>query len=89
MRLIDADKVKDYIMTEGICCDTSADKEYVAEELLQMFPTVEAIPVEWIEKHYLKADPSLYTVEDRVIENMLVDWKTGQQEKENEQRQDS
>lgn len=50
MRLIDADKVKQYAITEGFYCDTDADKEYTAEKIDQLFPTVEAIPVEWIKE---------------------------------------
>ena len=48
MRLIDADAVKDYILRKGFYCDTEADKEYTAEQIDIIFPTVEAIPIHWI-----------------------------------------
>lgn len=50
MRLIDADKVKEHILKEGFYCDTEADKVATAEEIDSLFPTVEAIPTEWIKK---------------------------------------
>lgn len=50
MRLIDADMVKQYILTEGFYCDTKADKEDTAEEIDQLFSTVDAIPVAFIEE---------------------------------------
>jgi len=59
---------------------TIYNNEWLFQHRFEMSTLVPSIPVEWIEKHYLKADPSLYTVEDCVIENMLVDWR-----KENEQ----
>ena len=49
-RLIDAEEVKQYALTEGFYCDTDADKEATAEKIDQLFPTVEAIPIEWIKK---------------------------------------
>lgn len=45
MRLIDADKVKHYVLTKGFYCDTKADRKYTAELIDQLFPTVEAEPV--------------------------------------------
>lgn len=53
MRLIDADRVKQYVLTEGFYCDTNADKEATAEMIDQLFPTVEAIPIEWIKEKVL------------------------------------
>lgn len=50
MGLIDANKVKEYILKEGFYCDTKADREAVVKEIDSLFPTVEAIPIEWIEK---------------------------------------
>lgn len=56
MRLIDADKVKEYILKEGFYCDTKADREYATKEIDSLFPTVEAIPIwyiiRWYEKRY-------------------------------------
>ena len=54
MRLIDADKVKEYILKEGFYCDTEADKEATAKEIDSLFPTVKAIPVGWISKYSRK-----------------------------------
>lgn len=81
MRLIDADEVKKYILTEGFNCDTQADKEYVAELFTKLFKTVKAIPVEWIENYTRKH----FTLDDwfgdvlSFMADMLEDW-----EKENE-----
>lgn len=50
MRLIDADNVKQYILAEGLYCDTKADKEATAREIDKLFSTVDAIPIEWIEQ---------------------------------------
>lgn len=50
MRLIDADKVKNYILTEGFYCGTQADKEYTAELFTKLFKTEKAIPIETIKK---------------------------------------
>ena len=49
MRLIDADAVKDYILREGFYCDTKADREDTAEEIDEIFPTVEAIPIDYLQ----------------------------------------
>jgi len=51
MRLIDAEKVKQYILEEGFYCDTEADKEATAGEIDELFPTVDAISIEWLKKH--------------------------------------
>lgn len=48
MRLIDADIVKEYVLKEGFYCDTKADRECTANEIDELFPTVEAIPIEWL-----------------------------------------
>ena len=46
-KLIDAEWLKKYVRNVGIYCDTDADKEYTCEKI-DKFPTVEAIPVEWL-----------------------------------------
>lgn len=48
MRLIDADEVKKYILTEGFCCDTKADRIHTASLIDELFPAIDAIPTEWI-----------------------------------------
>ena len=61
MRLIDADEVKKYILTEGFYCDTDADKMYSAALVDKVFPTIEAEPVRhghWI---YTPADTDTTT----------------------------
>ena len=75
MRLIDADKVKEYILAEGFYCDTQADKESTAKEIDELFPTVKAITIEWLhsimEKQLIFAMESemegTTTVQDGVI----------------------
>ena len=59
MRLINADKVKEYIIKEGFYCDTKADKEATAKEIDSLFPTVKAIPIECIEKEIRKIDEDI------------------------------
>lgn len=46
MRLIDADAVKEYILNKGFYCDTEADKQYSAELVDKIFPTIKAVPLE-------------------------------------------
>ena len=46
-KLIDAEWLKKYVRKFGIYCDTDAGKEYTCEKI-DKFPTVEAIPVEWL-----------------------------------------
>ena len=82
---INADALADRL--DALACDewnqrastTWADALKDFAEMVRSEPTVESIPIEWVIKHYLKSDPSLYTKEDCIIENMLIDW-----EKENE-----
>ena len=76
MRLIDADEVKNYILTEGFYCDTQADKEYVAELFTKLFKTVKAIPLGWISKYSRKP---ISNADYWAIMRMVTDW-----EKENE-----
>ena len=79
MRLIDADKVKEHIIKEGFYCDTKADKEATAKEIDSLFPTVEAIPIEWIKEWYKKH--VIYLDENKptgkglyAYEQMIYDW---------------
>lgn len=75
MRLIDADKVKQYVLTEGFYCDTDADKEATAEKIDQLFPTVEAIPVEWLVKTglLLTINKNVYCA--AVIKTVIEEWE--------------
>lgn len=77
MKLIDADRVKEYVLTEGFYCDTYADKKDTAKEIDELFPTVKAIPIEWIET-YIASRTSL-SINWSYVYDMLKDW-----EKENE-----
>lgn len=74
MRLIDADKVKEYILTEGFYCDTRADKEYTAERIDELFPTVEAIPISWM-NDYMFHISNIYGPMD--ISTMVRKYKEG------------
>ena len=50
-RYIDADAVKEYILTNGFYCDTEADKRYSAELIDKIFPTANVVEVKhgpWI-----------------------------------------
>lgn len=40
-RYIDADKVKEYILSTGFYCDTEADRKYSAELIDGLFPTAD------------------------------------------------
>lgn len=79
MRPIDADKVKEYVLTEGFYCDTRADKEYTAELIDQLFPTIKAIPIEWLyQKRTLYLENKCYM--SLMVINEILNWW----EKENE-----
>lgn len=78
MRLIDAEKVKQYILEEGFHCDTKADKVSVAREIDKLFPTVEAIPIEWIKKWCNTQNGK--SLEERLLKRygvltLLEDWE--------------
>lgn len=73
MRLIDADKVKQYALTEGFYCDTDADKKATASEIDELFPTVEAIPIKWIKAFSKQQDKKQYK---DFLEFMLNYWNT-------------
>lgn len=64
-RMIDADKFKQYIDNEECCekckvsgvmcdldCEISMTMKVQWERIIDEQPTVDAIPVEWIEKHF-------------------------------------
>ena len=40
-KYIDADKVKEYILSTGFYCDTEADRKYSAELIDELFPTAD------------------------------------------------
>lgn len=44
-RYIDADKVKEYILSTGFYCDTEADRKYSAELIDELFPTADVVEV--------------------------------------------
>ena len=74
MRLIDADRVKQYVRFN---CPTEAYKEWTAEKIDTLFPTVEAIPVEWIQQYNKKhlSFGIVISEEYMTIENMLTEWE--------------
>ena len=86
MRLIDADKVKQYALTEGFYCDTVADREATAEKIDELFPTVDAIPIEWLEdlaqqynisSFYIRqADKKEADRQDWIVEviDLVIEW---------------
>ena len=83
MRLIDADKITFFnclanLGNGSVCCHT----EGITSKLgIEMQPTVEAIPIEWIVDWLTKQHiPATHTCDDYyAVEMMLDDW-----EKENE-----
>lgn len=74
MRLIDADKVKQHALTVGFYCDTDADKKATAEKIDQLFPTVEAIPVEWLEARIDRLNKELREAK-RHGQGQLIKWR--------------
>ena len=44
-RYIDADKVKEYILSTGFYCDTEADRKHSAELIDELFPTADVVEV--------------------------------------------
>lgn len=51
-KYIDADKVKEYILSTGFYCDTEADRKYSAELIDELFPIADVAEVRhgrWIE----------------------------------------
>ena len=44
-KYIDADKVKEYILSTGFYCDTEADRKYSAELIDELFPTADVVEV--------------------------------------------
>lgn len=69
MRLIEADKLlKDL--------DSSPFVKYAVDSLIEEQPTVDAIPVEWINRWYDRN----YMYSDVEIGDLLNDWKEAQKE---------
>ena len=81
MRLIDADKITflDCLAKTGnaVCCHA---KGIVSKSAIEMQPTVEAIPIEWIDGYIKRRanDAEIYA-EILFISDMVKEW-----EKENE-----
>jgi len=71
-KLIDAEWLKKYVRKVGIYCDTDADKEYTCEKI-DKFPTVEAIPVEWINKWMARQD----SWNREGVITLIRDWNEG------------
>ena len=75
MRLIDADKITfiDCLAKSGnsVCCQA---KGIVPKEAINMQPTVDAIPIEWIINWLTKQTiPALHTCDDYDAVNMMLD----------------
>lgn len=73
MRLIDADRLK-LVFEKNV---VSAD---IFNSLIDEQPTVDAIPVQWIEEWLLSCD---VTYKRLAIESLLKDWQA-EQEKQND-----
>ena len=74
-RLIDAEWLKKYVRKFGIYCDTDADKEYTCEKI-DKFPTVEAIPVEWLKDQIEIASSNGEDDYVNAIEWTVMKWQT-------------
>lgn len=69
-RLINADKLKDWLYNMPYYNDSINDRTYIRDHIDQM-PTVQAIPVKWIENYINKTnDTTGYAVAE-----MLSDWE--------------
>ena len=98
MSLIDVDELKQYIGDCKCCdkCPNKGRKQYECyydckfpdylteewERVLDEQPTVDAIPIEWIEK-YVESCHGMFKKDMRWIEIMVAWWKE-EQEKQNE-----
>lgn len=78
MRLINADELEVYSVTVPEDCDIESYMEGAGDvlEIIDKMPTIEAIPVEWIEKYIYKH--GLYTCAMEVISA----WREEQRETE-------
>lgn len=74
-KLIDAEWLKKYVRKVGIYCDTDADKEYTCEKI-DKFPTVEAIPVEWLQDQIEIASSNGEDDYVNAIEWTVMKWQT-------------
>ena len=74
-KLIDAEWLKKYVRKVGIYCDTDADKEYTCEKI-DKFPTVEAIPVEWLKDQIEIASSNGEDDYVNAIEWTVMKWQT-------------
>lgn len=82
MRLIDADNIKEKILAYW-GCDPSyyegavADRDTYLLSMLEITPTVDAIPVEWMEKWFENALRSANDGDDVTVDVMLDAWRMG------------
>ena len=74
-KLIDAEWLKKYVRKVGIYCDTDADKEYTCEKI-DKFPTVEAIPVEWLKDQIEIASSNGEDDYANAIDWTVMKWQT-------------
>ena len=74
-KLIDAEWLKKYVRNVGIYCDTDADKEHTCEKI-DKFPTVEAIPVEWLKDQIEIASSNGEDDYVNAIEWTVMKWQT-------------
>ena len=69
-RLIDADKLKDWLYNMPYYNDSINDRTYIRDHIDQM-PTVQAIPVKWIKNYIGKSNDT----EAYAVAYMLSDWE--------------
>ena len=74
-KLIDAEWLKKYVRNVGIYSDTDADKEYTYEKI-DKFPTVEAIPIEWLKDQIEIASSNGEDEYVNAIEWTVMKWQT-------------
>lgn len=75
MRLIDVDNFKKN-NPEYLKLDIDYVTEVTVEDVLDYEPTVEAIPIEWIEKQIELYYEDGYNSYGKALNIMLIDWKT-------------
>ena len=72
MRLINADKLKDWLYNMPYYNDSINDRTYIRDHIDEM-PTVDAIPVEWI-KQFIKKD-NIDIIHKVGVVDMVEKWK--------------
>lgn len=89
MRLIDADELEEEMYYNAFETDTDMQKwesgcwvRYkMFENILEKQPTIEAIPIEWIEQWAKERNKMGYTIDMCYTNDLIIDWR-----KENEDK---